>query len=112
MNARLLTSDRQVVDRYLAKHAGKSVVRASSDFTQNNMRGEGVWRITFCRPLCGVGFDLVVVDDVDVDDQVIEWVQDSLMCRLMPGADMVVFGNGELTKFLLSGERAEWGFKQ
>ena len=112
MNSRILTSDKCVVDEYLARHAGKSVVRASSDFTQNNKRGEGVWRISFCRTLCGVGFDLVVVDDVDVDDRVIEWFQDSLMCRVMPNADVVVFGNGELTKFLLSGKRAKWGFKQ
>lgn len=112
MNSRILTSDKCVVDEYLARHAGKSVVRASSDFTQNNMRGESVWRISFCRPLCGVGFDLVVIDDVDVDDQVIEWVQDSLMCRLMPGADMVVFGYGALTKFLLREDQASRGFKQ
>lgn len=112
MNDRLLTSDPEVVDRYLAVHAGKEVVRASSDFTKNNKHGDGVWRISFCRPLCGHGFDLIVVDDVDVDGQVIEWFQDSLMCRVMPNADVVVFGNGELTKFLLSGERAAWGFKR
>lgn len=112
MNDRLLTSDPEVVDRYLAAHAGRKVIRASCKVGLNGLQEDYVWKISFGRPLCGVVADLVVVDDVDVTDKVVEWFIEHLMCRLYPGADVVVFGNGKLTEFLLGKEQEFLGFKQ